>query len=637
MRNMLNIEVQLCGLVFDIILIFFILRHESVGLYSEKIFKLCLMVYTVCIFLDITSIFAIVYSAFIPQLLTEAICKIYLVSLLMASFMGFIYTCSDVLHLRESSEFQTGIRVVLAAGVLFIMMTPISYFHSGRTVYSYGPSTVVTYIFAPMFIIGSLVFTFVYGKQMSAHRRRGIRAWMAIEIVAAVIQFVFPQALLVGFGSSIGLFILYSELENPEVYLDRITGRFSFDTFNLYLKQEFAYIKKFSSIIVCNEEDLKLDDELEKSILVEMSEYLASFANAKLFRLSNNDFALIYDTKEEIAMDEIESAINLDVIRNRFRQPWAGNVYLDTHFLYMPNSGAVSSVEEYIDVYLRNRDSFIKEEEMKLLDDTASQHVREYKQMILEIKDAISSDRFEVFYQPIYSINTETFVSAEALARMRGRDGKLVMPDKFIPIAEETGLIEQIGEKIFSKACNCIRKYELKNKGIEYVEVNLSISQCENPMLSVKYDEIMKNACIEPRDISLEITESSTLNQKRILLDNMNKLMNLGVSFALDDFGTGESNLNYIVDMPVKIVKFDRTMIQDYFKNEKARVVMDATVKMIKELGLSIVAEGVETEEQFEKIRSMGIDYIQGYYFSKPLSENDFIKFIDEKNKITGQ
>ena len=150
--------------------------------------------------------------------------------------------------------------------------------------------------------------------------------------------------------------------------------------------------------------------------------------------------------------------------------------------------------------------------------------------------------------------------------------------------------------------------------------------------LVCKYDEIMKSSHVRPQDINLEITENVPLNHRRILLENMNKLINMGCHFSLDDFGTGESNLNYIVDMPVQIVKFDRTMIQDYFSNERAKVVMKATVKMIKDLGMKIVAEGVETEEQVEGIKELGIDYIQGFYYSVPLSQNDYIKFIEKMN-----
>jgi EAL domain-containing protein (putative c-di-GMP-specific phosphodiesterase class I) len=385
--------------------------------------------------------------------------------------------------------------------------------------------------------------------------------------------------------------------------------------------------------MVCNSSDWKLSEEEERRILVEMSEFLHSFS-AKLFRLQGNDFALIYDNKDEHEMDEIESAVNLDVIRQRFRQPWGEGKLTNTKFLYIPDGHIATSLDEYMDIYSRYKDTFSNAEDVKTLDDQAGQSIREYRQMVLEIKDALSTDRVEVFYQPIYSIKTEKFVSAEALARIRGKDGKLVMPGKFIPVAEESGLIEQIGERVFEKTCRCITEDKLKDRGIDYVEVNLSVSQCENPMLSTTYDDIMKKMGVAPSEVNLEITESSTLNQRQILLDNMKNLMNLGCEFSLDDFGTGESNLNYIMDMPVKIVKFDRSMVQEYFTNSKAKVVITATVDMIKQLGLQTVAEGIETKEQYDEIRELGIDYIQGFYFSKPLSKNDFISFLNERNGV---
>ena len=628
---MQNIEIQLCGLIFDLILIIFVARHESVGLYNEKIFRQCLFVYTTCVVLDIISVFGIMYSNAIPVLVTEILCKIYLVSLMVSAYFGFAYTYNDVIHLRENITFKKVVLSICIIGGLIILLLPVSYIYKGSVVYSYGPAANATYFFAPLFLMATLVSTFVFGKQMNVLRRKAIRSWMLIEMTAAIIQFFLPQYLLVGFGSSVGLFILYAELENPEVYIDRTAGCFSMETFRMYITQEYADVKHFSAVIVCNEQDWKRSDEEEKSILVEMSDFLNTFGDAKVFRLDENDFVLIYD-KNNHEMNEIESAINLDVIRQRFKQPWVDKYFVNAKFLYVPKGHIVSSMDEFEEIYMRNRDRFAADEDMRILDESSGEDIKEYRKMVFEIRDALANDRVEVFYQPIYSVATDKFVSAEALARIRGTDGKLIMPGRFIPVAEEVGLIEQVGERVFLKACQCIKNNQLKAKGVDYIEVNLSISQCENPLLSVKYDEIMKSSHVRPQDINLEITENVPLNHRRILLENMNKLINMGCHFSLDDFGTGESNLNYIVDMPVQIVKFDRTMIQDYFSNERAKVVMKATVKMIKDLGMKIVAEGVETEEQVEGIKELGIDYIQGFYYSVPLSQNDYIKFIEKMN-----
>ncbi len=248
------------------------------------------------------------------------------------------------------------------------------------------------------------------------------------------------------------------------------------------------------------------------------------------------------------------------------------------------------------------------------------------------LRCALEEDRIEVFYQPIYSTKERRFVSAEALVRIRDQEGNIIPPGIFIPIAERNGLISQIGECVFDKTCAFIKKNRLKERfGIEYVEVNLSVRQCEDLNLAENYIRIMQKHQLEPSCISLEITESASIRIRENLLRNMRLLMDYGVKFALDDFGNGESNLNYIVDMPVSIVKFDRDMTQSYFSSYKAKFVMEAAMHMIQDMKLEIVSEGVETREQAEAIGALGIEYIQGYYFSRPLPGEEFLEFVAEK------
>jgi EAL domain-containing protein (putative c-di-GMP-specific phosphodiesterase class I) len=137
---------------------------------------------------------------------------------------------------------------------------------------------------------------------------------------------------------------------------------------------------------------------------------------------------------------------------------------------------------------------------------------------------------------------------------------------------------------------------------------------------------------VSPSMINLEVTESASIRMKNVFMHNMEKLIDYGVSFSLDDFGSGESNLNYIVDMPVEIVKFDRDMTKSYFDKSKGKLVMETATRMILDLGLKIVSEGVETGEQLESMKKLGVQYIQGYYFSKPLPQDEFVAFVKEKN-----
>ena len=189
----------------------------------------------------------------------------------------------------------------------------------------------------------------------------------------------------------------------------------------------------------------------------------------------------------------------------------------------------------------------------------------------------------------------------------------------------------KLGGIVFETVCRFIQEKNPAQYGIEYIEVNLSIIQCGYEYLASSYKKIMKKYKISPKAINLEITETASLSEKRILLENMKELREYGVTFSLDDFGTGQSNLNYIVDMPVDIIKFDKDMIQAYFQNDKAKYVMDAAMHMIHGLDLKIVSEGIETQEQYDVMEQLGISYIQGYYFSRPLQEEDFIAFIKKE------
>jgi EAL domain-containing protein (putative c-di-GMP-specific phosphodiesterase class I) len=240
----------------------------------------------------------------------------------------------------------------------------------------------------------------------------------------------------------------------------------------------------------------------------------------------------------------------------------------------------------------------------------------------------MDEDRVEVFYQPIYSVKEKRIVSAEALVRIRNADGSLMPPGMFIPVAEETGSIKRLGEIVFEKTCSFIRNNNLGQYGMHYIEVNLSVEQCESSDLAERYIGIMQQYSVDPSWINLEITETGSIKTRNTLLHNMERLIEYGVTFSLDDFGSGESNLNYIVDMPVEIVKFDRDMTQSYFENEKAMFIMYAAGNMIHEMGLKIVSEGVETHEQLLAIEDFGVDYVQGYYFSKPLPQDEFVQFV---------
>lgn len=244
------------------------------------------------------------------------------------------------------------------------------------------------------------------------------------------------------------------------------------------------------------------------------------------------------------------------------------------------------------------------------------------------IEKAFKNRSFTVYYQPIYSIEKKRFVSAEALLRLIDDEYGFIPPNLFIPVAEKTGAIHRIGDIVLENVCQFIAGEDFKRLGLDYIEINLSVVQCMQRGLADNILSTIKRYGISPDKINLEITETAANYSQNILIENMTKLINAGVSFSLDDFGTGYSNMARLASLPLKIVKLDKTFV-DNSNKPKLHIFLKGTIKMLKDMDMEIVVEGIETEQMVNTFSNLNCDFIQGYYYSKPIPEPDFVKFIE--------
>ena len=249
------------------------------------------------------------------------------------------------------------------------------------------------------------------------------------------------------------------------------------------------------------------------------------------------------------------------------------------------------------------------------------------------LDEAINKKSFEMFYQPIYDVADNKFSYCEALVRLYTEEFGYIRPDVFIPYAEKTGKIIAVGNIIFDEIFAFMGSNEFKKLGIEKVEINLSISQCSDPNLYEDVKQKIKTHHISTNDFVFEITESEKITENRTILKNIQKMSDLGISFALDDYGTAYSNIARIGQLPINIVKIDKSLI-DKIHVERYHIILENTFKMLDELGMDIICEGVEDVDTLNATTSIGADMIQGWYYSKPLPEKEFIDFIiKQKNK----
>lgn len=261
----------------------------------------------------------------------------------------------------------------------------------------------------------------------------------------------------------------------------------------------------------------------------------------------------------------------------------------------------------------------------------SSMENKSLERRILEnaLRKAIKQNQFYIEYQPKLNIHENKIVGMEALVRWNHPDLGMIPPGKFIPLAEETGLIVPIGEWILRESCKQTKKWQDEGYGSLICAVNVSVRQMQDSNFVNIVQEILLETGLEPKYLELEVTESvfADLNNMSSVLK---QLRSLGIHISVDDFGTGYSSLSYIKHLPIDTLKVDASFIQDIHQNDESKAIVKAILHIADTIGLKVIAEGIELKEHVETLRKDGCIFGQGYYFSRPLSSENFELFIRE-------
>lgn len=636
----MHIQMQCCGIVLMMVLLFFYLRQRRISLKTQRAFLRAFCLNLFCIILDVASIVVIYQRDKLPGWLVDFICKSYLITLVGVALCSLLYICVDVYVKKE--DYRKAVRryeMITVADAVLVYILPIYYqFDEDGTTFlvTYGPSNLVAFWVAIAFLVVNFFLMKKERNKINPRRREAVLTWMVIWVCAAMLQYCYNGMLVLGFACSIGMVVLYLKLENPETNLDRQSGMFNHGALVQYIRQLYSEGKEFSVLAVTFERSFRKTmgrDELE-AVKMEIIEFFINLPGVFTFKNAEDEILLVFKNAEK-AEKQMQSLFA------RFDRGWGkdGSFRIHPCWISIPDGNVLSNVEDilYLIRDIRQNSKDFSESPFFYVDKEKAEEMYRKKRTEQLILEAMEKDWVEVYYQPIYSTRERRFTSAEALVRIRDEEGGLVPPGLFIEVAEQNGMILKLGEMVFEKVCRFVKEHDIRQYGLHYIEINLSVVQCSYEQLAEDYIKIMKKYDVPSSFINLEITESASMEAKRILLNNMKSLMDYGVKFSLDDFGTGQSNLNYIVDMPVDIVKFDKDMTNAYFENGKAKYVMDAAMHMVHGMDLEIVSEGIETKEQYEIMEELGISYIQGYYFSKPLPEQQFLEFISSGNEENRQ
>lgn len=268
-----------------------------------------------------------------------------------------------------------------------------------------------------------------------------------------------------------------------------------------------------------------------------------------------------------------------------------------------------------------------------------NQSILEHLSLEKEINEAINREQFSLVFQPKISLFDYSVTGVETLIRWQHPDKGMITPDRFIPVAEETGQIIEIGSWVLEQSCrqisSLIRSNVLPNTA--KVAVNLSARQFTDPSLLARINSVIEISQIPPHCLELEITESTLMEDVESAIQIMQEIKKIGVSIAIDDFGTGYSSLAYIKRFPIDVLKVDRSFVMDIPDDKNDMAITAAVIAMAHKLSMTVVAEGVETQEQLHFLRQNNCDEGQGYLFSRPLSLGQLHQFLNENERMRQQ
>ncbi len=344
------------------------------------------------------------------------------------------------------------------------------------------------------------------------------------------------------------------------------------------------------------------------------------------YRMGGDEFVIIVNPELYVNIQRI-----IKNVLAMFNKPW---YLLGTEYFCTMSMGVAIFPDNSTDVH-----EIIKMADMAMYDSKksgknrsgfydGSKNRNSVKRLDIEnnMRQAIASEikEFVVFYQPVVDVVTKECTSCEALVRWNSKALGFMGPGDFIPLAEYLGLITDIGDYVLEEACKQCKMWNEGGYPDFHINVNLSVVQLLQKNVIENIGRILSKTEVNPHNIVLEITESFAINDMDRVLKIIEGLKALGPRIALDDFGTGYSSLNYIKQLPLNIIKVDKTFIDDIVEDEYAQAFVKLIVDLSKTIGTQIVVEGVEHEEQYEVLRGIGVNYIQGYFFGKPVNAEEF-------------
>ena len=629
-----NINFQIAALIIVVLLLHHFVTQKKLHNANTKIFTYVLALSGLYILFNLFGTVAIMnYEPECESTILIILTVIYLFDIMLP----YILYCCAAVSRGEGKKIE-GISVictVVTVIMLLLMLGNITggwfFYFDQNTGYHNGAAYVVFYIYVLLYVVVVIHQTLKNREDLNVQKLGILGEFVVIEGICMGIELYTRYVLLSGFGLALGLVFLYLTMNNPGDFIDSTTGVFDKQYFDNWIQEKLEKRSEFHLIAVeafmLKQINKVYGSSVGDQLLIQIARELQNITGSvQVFRITGNCFLVITDSLTEYERDRQQ-------IEEYFREPFVVNgekINFPAIICGIINSEKMEQEDvllgyiEYLAALVKNTDETVVIQS----DDRILEGFRYEKEVEHFLKTAVEKDLFEVYYQPVYWMKEDRYITLEALSRLKHPNMGMIPPDVFIGIAERQGLIAKIGLLQLRRVCRFIKENEQMMNSIRNVKFNLSPSELLKPGHSQVLINIIKEFDLSPRYFQFEITETVATEYSESFCKAVEDFQNAGIGLCLDDFGSGYANLNAVLKLPFEVVKMDRSLLTGITCDEQAAVFYRSIVMVMQNMGYMIVAEGAETEDEVNLLREWGVDMVQGYYFSRPLPKKELLKLF---------
>ena len=612
-------------LVLAILLVFYFARPQLPNKLNRA-FLILIIMDVGTILADVVATWADNYYAGLPVTLVSALNLLYFVVYLIriASFFRLALVLLKVDGPGFSpKKWLTWLVFLISEGIaLSSPLTGAVYTVDGS---GYHPGPLYGVLAACAFFYQALgIFLLIrYRKSLRKNVVISAVAYHLILMAGSVIRILFPQYLIMNVFCLLAILVIFLAFENPDLYITDRGPAFNTRALTEWLEdpqhRKGTRILGFAIRNYNDQRSMYGGIQMDQGLRLIISDLVKQFPQFLLFYLRGGNFALA--GPEDADWNEVRREIS-----GRFKKSWeaeSADLYLSPTYVEIGLSDGEIPSDRIVNmlIYALDEAGESTDIEQTLMTKETLLEIDRQIEVKRWLDKALENDAVELFLQPIMDSHTQEIVAAEALARIRNGEGELIPPALFIPIAEKNGYINTLGEQVMRKVCAFIRDRNIQAGGLRWINVNLSPIQCMHSNLPRLFSSILREYGVPASLIHLEITEESIINytkQEKQIAD----LLGCGFQISLDDYGSGFSNLRQVKRFSFSNIKLDMNIVWDYIRDRDA--LLPALVQAFRQMGFSITAEGIETQEMAEIMTGIGCDYLQGFFYSEPLPAEEF-------------